>query len=142
MEEKQIEVNTWEELWGYKLANHPLADNISSIIYNSCQRSSGTLFYSALNFHPPPPKQCCFLLEVHAAMEKFHVHNNVKCLIDGTTLFWGSAGTCRMKKLRGLWFWSVPRTFGDYCMCNHNEPYDLHFKLLLVHNKKFKRHWW
>ena len=35
------------------------------------------LFYFALHFHPPPPpKLCCFSLEVHAVVETFHVRNN------------------------------------------------------------------
>ena len=66
-----------------------------------------------------------FLLEVHAVMEKFHVNNNVKYLIDETILFWGEWGVrvrCRDEEVERTMvfhhiFVSVPRTFSNYCNC-------------------------
>ena len=51
-------------------------------------------FYSALNCHPPPLKQCWLSEEV---TEKFHVNNKVKYLIDEITLFQGGRGACKIQ---------------------------------------------
>ena len=59
--------------------------------YNSRQKSWDTLHFFT------PPKQCCFLLEVHALVETFHVHNNDQCLIDKQHCFEGSG----VRVLRG-----------------------------------------
>ena len=46
-----------------------------------------THFYSALNCHPPPLKQCWLS----------HVNNKVKYLIDEITLFQGGRGACKIQ---------------------------------------------
>ena len=61
--------------------------------YNSHEKfwDAFHFWYSVMNSHSPPPSNW-FLGEVHAIMEKFHVHTNFKCPIDEQALFYGEGG--------------------------------------------------
>ena len=62
-------------------------DTIEQWGINNSSQKSWEDFYSESNIRSsPPPKQCWFVGEVHEVLEKFHVHNEAKCLIKRTTL--------------------------------------------------------
>ena len=66
-----------------------LEPKVCEINYNSRQKSGDTLHFFILHlvFIPLlPPNNVVFWENYKAVMEKFHMHNNVKCLIDETTL--------------------------------------------------------